>query len=154
MKKNDNKPETQSSSPPTRPPKPPIVAVGTIDSGGENSKTADYGCHEALWALSRRYRDSDIHGAHSALVEQEKLLREHIRFPSYRFQLVLTMAMRSEIVSRLGDEQAASDIMADALHIFRDEPGGRSMTSDFLLKLIRELDKRANVKWRQGNQDA
>ena len=150
MKKDDNRPETQSSFPPTRPPKPPVVTAGIYDSGGGNIKKPDYGCGEALQALFVRYRNSDIHGARLALIEKEKLLREHIGFPSYKFDLALTMAMRSEIVFHLGDTQEASAIMAEALHIVWDEEGNRSLTSDFLLWMVREMDKRKNVKWRQG----
>jgi hypothetical protein len=156
MKNDDNKPQTQSSSPPTRPPKPPVVAAGIGDSDGGNDSMPDYGCHLELEELLNRYCDSDIDGAHSALIEQEKLLRDHIGFPSYKFKLALTMAMRSDIVLNLGDLQAASSIMAEALSVMADalqrpvttlsEP----MTSDGLLKFIREQDARIlHAKWRK-----
>jgi hypothetical protein len=162
VKKDNNNPETQSSSPPARPPKPPVAAAGIGDSGGENSMKADYGCHEALWKLSKRYDESDIHGAHLALVEQEKLLRDHIGFPSYKFQLAMTMASRSDIVFHLGDAQAASSIMAEALSVMAEaicpekpmaaRPG--LPTPEFVLKLIRGQDKRSNVKWRHSDHAA
>ncbi|HEY3760495.1 MAG TPA: hypothetical protein VGN23_01990 [Verrucomicrobiae bacterium] len=151
------KPKAQSSSPPTLPPKPPVVAVGTDDLGGETNK-ADYGCNEALWALYDRYCKSDIHGANSVLLEKEKLLREHVGFPSYKFQLGMTIAMRSDVVFHLGDKQAAASIMADALSVMVDAifPGmpvtanPKPLSPEFVLNFIRRLDKRSNVKWRQN----
>lgn len=118
---------------------------------------ADYGCHDALWALSKRYFQSDIHGAHSALIEEEKLLRDHIGFPSYKFQLVMTMVRRSDIVLHLGDAQGASSIMADALSIMADIfPGYRRQPkkAENLLRLIRKMDAKFNVKWRQSDHAA
>jgi len=154
MEKRDNAPETQPSFPPTRPPKPPVVAAGIDDSGSGSNAKPEYGCHHALWALEKRYRDSDIHGALSALIEQEQLLREHIGFPSYKFKLSVTMAMRSEVVFHLGDTQTAASIMADALSVMTDAtlPGARQppLARAVMLKLIRDMDKRANVKWRQN----
>lgn len=164
MKKDDNQPETQPSSPPTRPPKPPIVAAGIDDLGGNNSTKADYGCHAALWALSKRYRESDIHGAHSALIEEENLLRDHIGFPGYKFQLGMTMARRSDVEFHLGNAQTASSTMAEALSILADAfhvPRERMMnsrhpifSSEGILKLIRDLDAERNIKWRQSDHAA
>ena len=152
MQNEDQKREpTPASSGSMKPPRPPrgTVVVGA-DGGGDDSGgvvKADYGCHEALWALSVRYRDSDIHGAHSALVEQEKLLREHIGFPGYKTQLAFTMARRSNIVRQLGDAQAAAAIMAEAASLL-----GIARMSEGLLKSIRDLDK--NVKWRKVDRAA
>ena len=97
MQNEDQEPEPKpASSGSMKPPRPPRSTVVGADGGGDDSGPsvkADYGCHEALSALSARYRDSDIHGAYSVLVEQEKLLREHIGFPGYKAQLAFTMAM-------------------------------------------------------------
>jgi hypothetical protein len=147
------KPESSGSMKPPRPPRGTVVGAddGGDDSGG--SVKADYGCHEALWALSARYRESDIHGAHSALVEQEKLLRDHIGFPGYKAQLAFTMVMRSDIVSHLGDAQMASSIMAEAVSIMAGARHGKFI-SEVLLKCIRDLDEKSNVKWRKIDRAA
>jgi len=146
MQNEDQEPEPKpASSGSMKPPRPPHSTVVGADDGGDDSGAsvkADYGCHEVLSALSARYRDSDIHGAYSVLVEQEKLLRDHIGFPGYKVQLAFTMAMRSDIASHLGDAQTASSIMAEAV---RFVPVG----SEVLLKIIRDLDRQSNVKWRK-----
>ena len=151
MQNEDQKPEPKpASSGSMKPPRPPHSTVVGADDGGDDSGAsvkADYGCHEALWALSARYRDSDIHGAHSALVEQEKLLRDHIGFPGYKTQLAFTMAMRSDIVRHLGDAKAASSILAEAVSFMADARHG-IFISEVLLKTIRDLDEKNNVKWR------
>jgi hypothetical protein len=160
VKKDDNPPQTQSSSPPTRPPKPPIVAAGTTDSGSENSGKPDYGCHYALSALAARYAESDINGAYSVLVEQEKLLRDHINFPTYKFQLGLTIASRSDIVSHLGDAKTAASIMEEAFSIMAEAlrmpmaTFRKTATPETMLKYIRERDAECNVKWRLSDSAA
>lgn len=151
MQYEDQKPEPKpASSGSMKPPRPPrgivVGADGGDDSGG--SGKADYGCHEALSALSARYRESDIHGAYSTLVEREKLLRDHIGFPGYKAQLGFTMAMRSDIVSHLGDAQTASSILAEAVFIMAGARHG-TIISEVLLKTIRDLDEKSNVKWRK-----
>jgi len=155
MQNEDQKPEPKpASSGSMKPPRPPRGIVVGADDGRDGSggcAKADYGCHEALWALSARYRDSDIHGAHSALVEQEKLLRDHIGFPGYKTQLAFTMAMRSDIVSHLGDAQTASSIMAEAVSFMADVRHG-TFISEVLRKTIRDLDEKCNVTWRNTDR--
>ena len=156
MQNEDEKlePKTASSGS-MKPPRPPRGTVVGVDAGDDDSgriMKADYGCHEALAELLKRYYDSDIHGAYSACVEEEKLLRDHIGFPSYKFNLAMTMARRSDIVFHLGDEQMASSIMADALQVAREAlriGDARTLNSEFILKYIRDQDTRLNAKWRQ-----
>ena len=157
MQNEDQKPEPKpASSGSMKPPRPPRSTVIGADEGGDDSGgsvKADYGCHQALWALSVRYRESDIHGAYSTLVDQEKLLRDHIGFPGYKTQLAFTMAMRCDIVSHLGDPQTASSIMAEAVSLMGDAQQG-TFISEILLKTIRDLDKKSNVKWRKIDRAA
>ncbi len=157
MQNEDQKPEPKpASSGIMKPPRPPRGTVVGADSDGDDSGAslkADYGCHAALWALSARYRESDIHGAHSALVEQEKLLRDHIGFPGYKAQLAFTMAMRSDIVSHLGDAQTASSILAEAGSILAGSRHG-TFIAEVSLKTIRDLDEKSNVKWRKVDRAA
>jgi hypothetical protein len=152
MQNEDQKPEPKSaSSGSMKPPRPPcgtVVGSGAGDYDSDRSMKADYGCHVALQELLHRYLDSDIHGAHSALIEQEKLLRDHIGFPSYKLELAMTMARRSDIVLHLGDTQTASSIIAQALQVAREALAGGAglLTSEFMLKFIRRQDTRDDAK--------
>jgi hypothetical protein len=123
----------------------------------DNPKKNRFDVIETLSALTDRYLNSDINDAHLALVEAEKLLRGNSGIPSSKFALAVTMAKRSDIVFHLGDAQTASSIMADALQIFREEPmAARAglLTSEGVLKFIREQDTTSNVKWRQSDHAA
>ena len=164
MQNEDQKPEPKpASSGSMKPPRPPRGTIVGADDGGDDSNRtakADYGCHVALCALSARYCESDIHGAHLALVEEEKLLRDHIGFPGYKTQLAFTMAMRSDIVSHLGDAQTAASILGEAASIFAEAVSVSAHTrhgkfiSEVLLKTIRDLDEKSNVKWRKIDRAA
>jgi hypothetical protein len=146
--KNDGdqpKPKPSTSVPPPRPPRVAVVGADAGDGDSGRMTKPDYGCWEELWELYDRYFESDIHGAHSALVEQEQLLRDHIHFPGYKRKLAMTTVRRSDIVRHLGDAQKASSILAEAFQIAPEFAG----KSEFLLKAIREQDARFNVKWRQ-----
>ena len=84
------------------------------------------------------------------------MLREHINFPSYKFRLGMTIAMRSDIVLQLGDEYGAASMMVDALSIMADAchtpVNALSITSEFILAYIRDRDAKYNAKWRQSSQ--
>lgn len=144
-----------TSSGSMKPPTPPTSTVIGANSGGDDSgklTNPDWGCLDALAKSYNQYLDSDINGALLAVVEEERLLREHINFPSYKFRLALTMARHSDIQFHLENAESASSIMTDALSIIAEIfPGSKhpTFTPSGLLKFIRDQDMRHEAKWRQ-----
>jgi hypothetical protein len=109
---------------------------------------------DTLFSASDRYLTSDIHGARSALLESEALLRSKgSQIPQSGFALAVILAKRSEIETDLGDSEAAMRLLDEALRLFQNAPlGARAglTTREAVQTFIRQQERRG-VKWRETN---
>lgn len=110
-------------------------------------------------ALIPRYNGaSDIREASAVLLESEALFRGrgHVGFfkrDDFCLEMGTLLARRSEICSRLGDDEKASLLMDEALKHLRECRLARRfalLTPQAVLKFIHELDAKSGVKWRQA----
>ena len=108
---------------------------------------------DTLDSASDRYLASDIHGARSALLDAEALLRSTgSQIPQSGFALAVILAKRSEIETCLGDSEAALSLLDEALRLFQNEPlGARAglTTREAVQTFIRQQE-RTGVKWREA----
>ena len=112
----------------------------------------NYRLLEQLEACTDRYLTADVHGALSALLEAEELLRVERTRPSSQFAVAIMMAKRSDILFHLGEQSAATLLLDEALKAFQGEPlaiRGGLLTPKSVLTFVRRQDAQSNVRWRQ-----
>jgi hypothetical protein len=105
---------------------------------------------------TERYLTSDIHGARSALLEAEVLFRGgRPELPQSSFALAVILAKLSEIEACLGDSEAASSRLDEALGLFQNDPLGirAGLTTREAVQTFIRKQERVGVKWREAIHD-